>query len=188
MNPVIKLLVEDLIELAIKPLLTDKKPPMPPCLVVDDNVLSCKLVRDHIEVFYRRCDMATSIELAKDFLTRNHYSYVFLDIVFPVGDGLELMRELLTKPNPPRIVLLTARKERLKDLPDETMVHVIGKGTVNGRFSKIVEQLLLQDGAPLENPRAEFAIHFARTLSVGLVWALALEGKWAKFLHLLGNP
>ncbi len=65
--------------------------------------------RNHLENYLRRCryDVAavTTLAAARDYLSRDNFDLIFLDLRLPDGDGTDLLKELQARPQKPLAVV-----------------------------------------------------------------------------------
>src|SRR6267142_2039595 len=104
-------------------------------LVVDDEesirwVLSRGLMRRGWKV-----ESAENAHLALRQLTERSYALVFLDIRLPDIDGLSLLEQIRTLPNPPMVVIMTAQGTV------DTAINAMKKGA----FEYIIKPFDLED-------------------------------------------
>ena len=76
-------------------------------IVLEDDAI----VRSNLENFLRRqrLDVASAPTLAaaRDFLSRDNFDLIFVDMSLPDGDGLTLLKELQARPQRPYAVVIT---------------------------------------------------------------------------------
>src|SRR5215471_1664307 len=76
-------------------------------IVLEDDVI----VRKNLETYLRRhrCDVASAATLAaaEDYLNRDNFDLIFLDVRLPDGDGTDLLKALQTRPQRPLAVVTT---------------------------------------------------------------------------------
>ena len=76
-------------------------------IVLEDD----QIVRNNLEHFLRRrrYDVASAATLAaaQDFLARDNFDLIFLDVRLPDGDGTELLKALQLRPQKPLVVITT---------------------------------------------------------------------------------
>ncbi len=81
--------------------------PIEKIIVLEDDVI----VRKHLEqqLRQRRYDVAsaTTIAAAEEYLARDSFDLIFLDVRLPDGDGTDLLRELQHRPQRPLVVITT---------------------------------------------------------------------------------
>jgi DNA-binding response OmpR family regulator len=78
-------------------------------LVVEDDVSLGAVVQRGLGEDGHAVDLERSLAGARRAIAINPYHLVVLDLGLPDGDGLSLCRELHDGPNPPRVLILTAR-------------------------------------------------------------------------------
>jgi DNA-binding NtrC family response regulator len=76
-------------------------------IVLEDDAI----VRSNLENFLRRQRLdvtsAPTLAEARDFLARDNFDLIFVDMRLPDGDGLELLKELQLRPQRPFAVVMT---------------------------------------------------------------------------------
>ena len=76
-------------------------------IVLEDDAI----VRANLENFLRRqrFDVASAPTLAAahDYLNRDNFDLIFMDMRLPDGEGIELLKELQTRPHRPLAVVMT---------------------------------------------------------------------------------
>ncbi len=76
-------------------------------IVLEDDAI----VRNNLETFLRRqrLDVASAPTLAaaRDFLNRDNFDLIFMDMRLPDGEGIELLKYLQTRPQRPLAVVMT---------------------------------------------------------------------------------
>jgi DNA-binding NtrC family response regulator len=76
-------------------------------IVLEDDAI----IRNNLENFLRRqrLDVASAPTLAaaRDYLSRDNFDLIFMDMRLPDGDALELLKELQTRPQRPLAVVMT---------------------------------------------------------------------------------
>jgi DNA-binding NtrC family response regulator len=76
-------------------------------IVLEDD----QIVRNNLEHFLRRrrYDVATATTLAsaQDFLSRDNFDLIFLDVRLPDGDGTDLLKAIQLRPQRPLVVITT---------------------------------------------------------------------------------
>lgn len=98
-------------------------------LLVDDNIVNCRVGQKLIQKLGHTCDIATSGQKALELFHAQKYDMIFMDIIMPEMDGYattKLIREVEKKHCLPRtpIVALTAVDSSDKGI-DEGMVIVV---------------------------------------------------------------
>src|ERR1700722_3256553 len=65
--------------------------------------------RSHLENYLRRCryDVASAATLAnaRDYLCKDNFDLIFMDLHLPDGDGTDLLKELQARPQKPLAVI-----------------------------------------------------------------------------------
>ena len=76
-------------------------------IVLEDDAI----VRTNLENFLRRqrFDVAPppTLAAARDYLNRDNFDLIFMDMRLPDGEGIELLKELQTRPQRPLAVVMT---------------------------------------------------------------------------------
>src|SRR5215472_3766748 len=76
-------------------------------IVLEDDAI----VRNNLETFLRRqrVDVASASTLAaaRDYLNRDNFDLIFMDMRLPDGEGIELLKFLQTRPQRPLAVVMT---------------------------------------------------------------------------------
>jgi DNA-binding response OmpR family regulator len=82
-------------------------------LLVDDDLRLTGMVGDYLRSNGLQVDVAPSLGAARQWLTRQTFDAMILDLMLPDGDGLDLCRELRQDPRTKflPILMLTARGE-----------------------------------------------------------------------------
>jgi two-component system response regulator PilR (NtrC family) len=75
-------------------------------LIIDDDEQILFLLKAFVEMNDCTCEIENSAEKALALIHKNKYSLVILDIKLPDGDGLEILKHILTlSPNMPVIII-----------------------------------------------------------------------------------
>ncbi len=82
-------------------------------LVADDEVKIRELVRMYLEKEGFRVVEAADGAAALDYLAREHFDLVILDLMMPNTDGWTVCREIRKRDNPVPIIMLTARGDEI---------------------------------------------------------------------------
>jgi len=76
-------------------------------IVLEDDAI----VRNNLENFLRRqrFDVASAptLSAARDYLNRDNFDLIFMDMRLPDGEGIELLKQLQTRPQRPLAVIMT---------------------------------------------------------------------------------
>ena len=82
-------------------------------LIVEDDTQIAEIQRRFVERMegVELCGMAHTLTDARDQVDVLHPDLVMLDVYFPDGTGLELLRELRASDSPSDVILITAAKE-----------------------------------------------------------------------------
>src|ERR1700744_310368 len=66
------------------------------------------IFRSNLENYLRRCRFdvapAPTISIARDYLNRDNFDLIFLDLDLPDGDGTDLLKEIAARPQKPLAV------------------------------------------------------------------------------------
>lgn len=69
-------------------------------------------LRNNLEYYLRRCryDVATAstIAVAREYLSRDNFDIIFLELQLPDGDGADLLKEIQARPQKPLVVITTS--------------------------------------------------------------------------------
>jgi len=81
--------------------------PIEKIIVLEDDLIVRKNLEQQLR--QRRYDVAavTTIAAAQDYLSRDNFDLIFLDVRLPDGDGTDLLRELQNRPQRPLVVITT---------------------------------------------------------------------------------
>jgi CheY-like chemotaxis protein len=93
---------------------------MPVVLVVEDNPMNRKLLRDILEIRFE-VDEAPTAEDALGLLARRRPDLILLDLQLPGMDGLELVRRLKADPDRKDIPVIAVSAHALKSTIDEAL-------------------------------------------------------------------
>jgi CheY-like chemotaxis protein len=99
-------------------------------LLVDDNIVNCRVGQKLIQKLGHTCDIATSGHKALELFHSQKYDMIFMDIIMPEMDGYtttKLIREIEKKHCLPRtpIVALTAVDSSDKGIDEEMVTTVV---------------------------------------------------------------
>lgn len=78
-------------------------------LIVDDDVLFCEALSTTLEGEGYRVLVAHTLARARELLKKHTVAIVFIDILLPDGNGLDLMAGLALLPEPPEAIIVTAQ-------------------------------------------------------------------------------
>lgn len=87
-------------------------------LIVEDEVSISDLIKIELELQGYKCEVANNGELAADYIEKNNYDLILLDIMLPKVDGYELL-EYIKRISETPIIFLTAKsqtKDKIKGL------------------------------------------------------------------------
>lgn len=81
--------------------------PIEKIIVLEDDLIVRKNLEQQLR--QRRFDVAavTTIAAAQEYLARDNFDLIFLDVRLPDGDGTDLLRELQNRPQRPLVVITT---------------------------------------------------------------------------------
>lgn len=121
-------------------------PALPRILVCDDDPHAVEIVRAALERNGCRVDTAHSLGSAREFIAKNDYAAMTLDLILPDGDGIAFFDELRSNPRTvrlPIIVISISARER--------------RETFNGSAMHLVDWI----SKPVNYPRLDWAIQRA---------------------------
>ena len=76
-------------------------------IVLEDDAI----VRNNLENYLRRqhydVASAATIAAAQEYLNKDNFDLIFMDVRLPDGDGTDLLKELQTRPQKPLVVMMT---------------------------------------------------------------------------------
>ena len=80
-------------------------------LVVDDNEINCEVVRDILEIYHYKIDIANGGRAALEYLTNHHPDLILLDLMMPEVSGEDVLQAIRADSGLEDIpvILLTAR-------------------------------------------------------------------------------
>ena len=78
-------------------------------LLVEDNERLSELITQALSKEDFAVDAAFTLQYAREFINTFRYDLLLLDLSLPDGDGLELIKEITTRPQIPPILVITAR-------------------------------------------------------------------------------
>lgn len=84
-------------------------------LIVDDEIKIREVVREYARVMNYECDEASNGNEAVDFVTKNDYDCVILDIMMPELDGFSACKKIKSIRDVP-VIMLSARQEEYDKL------------------------------------------------------------------------
>lgn len=80
-------------------------------LLVEDDVALAQAVLGYLHSKQFQVDLAADLAQARALVAVTHYATILLDLNLPDGNGLELLRHLPTRDDPPTVVVVTARDQ-----------------------------------------------------------------------------
>lgn len=87
-------------------------------LIVEDEAAISDLIKIELELQGYKCEVANDGELAADYIEKNNYDLILLDIMLPQIDGYELL-EYIKQVSQTPVIFLTAKsqtKDKIKGL------------------------------------------------------------------------
>ena len=111
------------------------------CLIIDDEPLARKLIKNHLEHFkqfeiVKECENAIESSLV---LQNNHIDLIFLDIQLPEINGIDFLKSLTRKP---KVIITSAYKEFAIDGFDLDVLDFLLKPITLDRFFKAINKYL----------------------------------------------
>ena len=110
------------------------------CIIVDDDLLVCKILNR----FAHKCSSLNLIDTfsesiaARNFLTqRQDIDLVILDIMMPVMDGFDFIQSLDT---PPNIIIVSSAEEYIRKAFDLNVVDYLLKPVTYQRFYNAIDK------------------------------------------------
>ncbi len=109
------------------------------CLIIDDEPLARKLIKNHLEHFKQfeivsECENAIEASLA---LQNNFIDLIFLDIQMPEINGIDFLKSLTRKP---KVIITSAYKEFAIDGFDLDVLDFLLKPITLDRFFKAINK------------------------------------------------
>ena len=80
-------------------------------LLVEDDAALAQAVLGYLHSKQFQVDLAADLAQARALVAVTHYATILLDLNLPDGNGLELLRHLPTRDDPPTVVVVTARDQ-----------------------------------------------------------------------------
>ena len=111
------------------------------CLIIDDEPLARKLIKNHLEHFKQFeivCECEDVIH-ASLVLQNNHIDLMFLDIQMPEINGIDFLKSLTKKP---KVIITSAYKEFAIDGFDLDVLDFLLKPISLDRFFKAINKYL----------------------------------------------
>jgi DNA-binding LytR/AlgR family response regulator len=112
------------------------------CIIVDDDVLSCKIIEGYVSKFTTLSLIGTFSDsvTARNILTkRNDIELVFLDILMPEMNGFDFIGSL---DYPPNIIVISSAEEFAMKAFDFNVVDYLLKPVTYGRFCKAIDKTI----------------------------------------------
>ena len=147
--------VPELAKVLLDTIVQDKPPQPVSVLIIDDDEMTSKLLRDSILALHPEftIDMAGNARDGQELLVKNNYSLLILDLIMPDRDGRDVLREIRLdfKLTMPVLVLtginndmirvecmsLGADKVLMKPLDEEMLAPVISALLKKGETTKL---------------------------------------------------
>lgn len=90
-------------------------------LIVDDSIISRRMIRKLISKHNFEIDEATNGKEAIDKIHSNQYDIIFLDLLMPDIDGIQILSRLKSEGIPTKVVVISAdiqetTKDKCKEL------------------------------------------------------------------------
>lgn len=113
-------------------------------LIVEDDLRIAEINKRFTNMVkgYEVCGIATDLEQAKDMVSILKPDLILLDVYFPQGSGLDLLRYIRTNQLSSDVIMITAAKEidAVKEALRGGAIDYIIKPIVFERFNKTLEQ------------------------------------------------
>ncbi|MGB9770548.1 MAG: response regulator [Candidatus Kapaibacteriota bacterium] len=113
-------------------------------LIVDDSMISRRMIRQLISKWNFEVDEAKNGSEALDKIRSNQYDFVFLDLLMPDINGIEVLEKLRKEHNETRIVVISAdiqetTKTRCKELGAFSFLN---KPPKESELDNVIQQLM----------------------------------------------
>lgn len=82
--------------------------PLEKIIVVDDDLMVRKTLEDYLRKKRYSVKSVQTIKDAQKQLLKDSYDLIFIDLKFPDGDGMEILKELQQLPNAPMPIMISA--------------------------------------------------------------------------------
>jgi CheY-like chemotaxis protein len=116
-------------------------------LICEDNLTSAYCIKAMLEKFGYSSEIAKTTKETIEFLSKNKYDLLTLDILLPDGDGLELAKKIknleLAK-DLPIIVISATKKEESKLDFDNNVVYWLEKSFDINTFEKAIGKIMTE--------------------------------------------
>ncbi len=76
-------------------------------LIIDDDPNICSILEKLVESIGHHSAIANTLEDGLNFAQINHYDLVLLDLEFPMGNGLQILPDLLKVSSSPEVIIIT---------------------------------------------------------------------------------
>lgn len=131
------------------------------CLIIDDEPLARKLIRNHIEkienmVIVAECENAIK---ATEVLRNHHIDLMFTDIQMPEISGIEFLRTLEKMPS---VIITTAHRKFALEGYELNVVDYLLKPVSFSRFVKALNKYFRLNSS-LQNPNEIQVAHYSHT-------------------------
>jgi len=109
------------------------------CLIIDDEPLGIKLIRNHLDKLetFEVAGECTSALKAVEYLKSEKIDLIFLDINMPKMTGIDFLKTLT---DPPYVIITTAYREYAVDGYDLDVVDFLIKPISFERFLKAINR------------------------------------------------
>lgn len=113
-------------------------------LIVDDEYPAREEIRYHLKKYHNInvVGEAASVSEALALINALEYDLVFLDINFPIKNGIELGMEMQNMENPPFIIYITAYEEYALKAFDVNAIDYILKPIDEEKFDRAIKRVL----------------------------------------------
>lgn len=78
-------------------------------LVIDDDLEACETMVSLITRLSYNADKAHTLGAGLTLAQSTKYDLIFLDVYLPDGNGLDILPEIMSIPNPPEVIILTGK-------------------------------------------------------------------------------
>lgn len=162
--------------------------------ICDDDIYSLEAVSGSIMSTFNRCGYSPSIDKysspleLKDALKEKNYNLIFLDIDMPELDGIALGKIIKDSPNPPEIIFVSAREERVFESLSVHPFGFIRKNSFLVDVSKVVESYCKSKQGEGEEGKALNLVSKGRILSIEIGDISYIDSyRDTQYLHLKGQ-
>lgn len=162
-------------------------------LLVEDDPVLAQAVLGYLHSKQFQVDLAPDLAAARALLAVTHYATILLDLNLPDGDGLDLLRQIPVRKDPPSIIVVTARdqvSDRIRGLDagaDDYLVKPYDPEELLARL-RAVERRRSAQATPVL-VRGEITIDLAReTVQVQQRNVVLTPKEWALLRVLASRP